>query len=119
MTDHFQVESVTVGSGGGRTLVADLYRPTSPNGVGVLLIHGGVLAQGDRRQLRGYGIALGRVGYTCLACEYRLAGEAKWPARLTTFKWRSSICTALQGRSASTPARSWCPATPPGDALHC
>jgi acetyl esterase/lipase len=38
--------------------------------------------EGDRRQLAGYGIALGRAGYTSLACEYRLAGEALWPAAL-------------------------------------
>ena len=31
---------------------------------------------------RGYAIALGRAGYTSLACEYRLAGEALWPAAI-------------------------------------
>jgi acetyl esterase/lipase len=82
MSDRVEVASVTVGSGGDRALVVDLYRPPSPNGAGVLLVHGGGFSQGDRRQLRGYGIALGRVGYTCLACEYRLAGEATWPAQL-------------------------------------
>lgn len=82
MSDRVEVESVTVGSPGGRELIADLYRPPSPNGAGVLLIHGGGFSQGDRRQLRGYGIALGRVGYCCLACEYRLAGEARWPAQI-------------------------------------
>jgi acetyl esterase/lipase len=76
------IETVTVGGGGGRDLSADLYRPPTPNGAGVLLIHGGSFVQGDRGQLRGYGIALGRIGYTCLACEYRLAGEAKWPAQI-------------------------------------
>jgi len=76
------VETVIVGQGGGRDLCADLYRPPVPNGAGVLLIHGGSFVRGDRAQLRGYGIALGRVGYTCLACEYRLAGEARWPAQL-------------------------------------
>jgi acetyl esterase/lipase len=55
---------------------------TRPNGAGVVLIHGGSYQRGDRGQLRGYGIALGRAGYTCLACEYRLAGEAKWPAQI-------------------------------------
>lgn len=82
ISDRVEVESTVVGEGGGRELVADLYRPPEPNGASVLLIHGGGFAQGDRRQLRGYGIALGRIGYTCLACEYRLAGEAKWPAQI-------------------------------------
>jgi acetyl esterase/lipase len=46
----------------------------------VLLIFGGGFVEGDRRQLAGYAISLGRVGYTSLACDYRLAGESLWPA---------------------------------------
>jgi acetyl esterase/lipase len=82
VSERVELESVIVGRGGVRDLRADLYRPPAPNGAGVLLIHGGGFVRGDRDQLRGYGIALGRVGYTCLACEYRLAGEAKWPAQI-------------------------------------
>jgi acetyl esterase/lipase len=82
VSERVGVETVVVGQGGGRDLSADLYRPPSPNGGGILLIHGGSFIQGDRSQLRGYGIALARIGYTCLACEYRLAGEDKWPAQI-------------------------------------
>jgi pectinesterase len=82
MSDRVEVETVVVGQGGGRDLQADLYRPPAPNGCGVLLIYGGGFVSGDRRQLAGYAIALGRAGYTSLACEYRLAGEAHWPAAL-------------------------------------
>jgi acetyl esterase/lipase len=82
MADRVEVETLTVGQGGGRDLLADLYRPPHPNGCGVLLIYGGAFVEGDRRQLAGYAIALGRAGYTALACEYRLAGEALWPAAL-------------------------------------
>lgn len=82
MTDRVEVETRTVGRVGERELLADLYRPPEPNGAGILLIHGGGFSQGDRGQLRGYGIALGRVGYTSLSCEYRLSGEARWPAQL-------------------------------------
>lgn len=82
MSDRVEVETLTVGHGGGRGLLADLYRPPNPNGCGVMLVHGGAFVEGDRRQLAGYGIALGRAGYTSLACEYRLAGEALWPAAL-------------------------------------
>src|SRR5271167_4093439 len=82
MSDRVEVETLKVGQGGGRDLLADLYRPANPNGCGVLLIYGGGFVEGDRRQLAGYGIALGRAGYTSLACEYRLAGEALWPAAL-------------------------------------
>lgn len=82
MSDRVEVETLKAGEGGGRDLLADLYRPPNPNGCGVLLIYGGGFVEGDRRQLAGYAIALGRAGYTSLACEYRLAGEALWPAAL-------------------------------------
>lgn len=82
MTNQVSVETVRVGSVGERELLADLYRPTVSNGCGVLLVFGGGFVVGDRKQLGGYGVALGRAGYTSLACEYRLAGEALWPAQL-------------------------------------
>ena len=83
------VESgVVFGTGGGRELRGDVFRPPagSANGAGVLLIHGGGWEHGDRTQLKGYGILLGRIGYTCVACEYRLSGEAQWPAQLHDVK---------------------------------
>src|ERR1700684_2861586 len=82
MSDRVEIETVKAGVGGGRDLLADLYPPPNPHGCGVLLIYGGGCVEGDRRQLAGYGIALGRAGYTSLACEYRLAGEALWPAAI-------------------------------------
>lgn len=77
-------QDVVVGTGGGRDLKADVFTPPPgmSNGAGVLLIHGGAWTTGDRAQLRGYGILLGRIGYTCVTCEYRLSGEAKWPAQI-------------------------------------
>src|SRR5262249_12295036 len=77
---------------------ADLYRPPQPNGCGVLLVHGGAWIQGDRTQLRGYGILLGRIGYTCLACEYRLAPGAQWPAQI------DDVNTALRYFHAQAPS---------------
>jgi acetyl esterase/lipase len=64
----------------------------------VLLVHGGAWIQGDRTQLRGYGILLGRIGYTCLACEYRLAPGAHWPAQI------DDVNTALTYLHAQAPA---------------
>jgi acetyl esterase/lipase len=86
-------EGVVIGQAAGRDLKVDVYVPPAPvaNGAGVLLVHGGGWQSGDRTQLRGYGILLGRVGYTCVACEYRLSGEAKWPAMIddvrAAFDW--------------------------------
>ena len=79
----------TAGSGG-RDLRCDVYRPPGdvpPGGApAVLLVHGGSWRQGDRSQLRGYGILLGRAGYVCVAPEYRLLGEAPWPAAIEDVK---------------------------------
>ena len=76
--------------GDGRDLLCDVYRPPGdvpPGGApAVLLVHGGSWRQGDRSQLRGYGILLGRAGYVCVAPEYRLLGEAPWPAAIEDVK---------------------------------
>lgn len=79
---------VVFATGGGRELRCDIYEPPagSANGVGVLLVHGGGWSQGDRTQLKGYGILLGRRGYVCVASEYRLTGEALWPAQIEDVK---------------------------------
>jgi acetyl esterase/lipase len=75
----------TAGSGG-RELRCDVYRPPgeapSEGWPCVVLVHGGAWRQGDRAQLRGYGILLGRSGYLCVAPEYRLTPESPWPAQI-------------------------------------
>lgn len=81
-------ENVVFGTGGGRELKCDIYDPPAAvkNGIGVLLLHGGGWSSGDRTQLKGYGVLLGRRGYTCVASEYRLTGEALWPAQIEDVK---------------------------------
>lgn len=79
---------VIFGAGGGRDLKCNVYQPPQ-QGRGrpsVLLVHGGGWTTGDRSQLHGYGILLGRIGYVCVATEYRLSGEAKWPAQIHDVK---------------------------------
>ena len=81
-------EGVVFGRGGGRDLRCDVFRPPgSPtNAPAVLLVHGGGWRSGDRSQLRGYGVLLGREGYVCVACEYRLIPEGVWPAQIHDVK---------------------------------
>ena len=92
---------VVFGSGGGRELKCDIYEPPAgtKNGVAVLLVHGGGWSQGDRSQLRGYGLLLGRRGYLCVASEYRLTGESLWPAQIEDVKaavrWMRANATEL------------------------
>src|SRR5438034_7925836 len=82
-------EGVVYGRGGGRDLRCDVFTPPGgvPNGApGILLVHGGGWRDGDRTQLRGYGVLLGRLGFVSVACEYRLLGESPWPAQVQDVK---------------------------------
>jgi acetyl esterase/lipase len=81
-------EGVVFGTGGGRDLRCDVFTPPGlvEPAPAVLLVHGGGWRNGDRTQLRGYGILLGRSGYVCVACEYRLLPESPWPAQIHDVK---------------------------------
>lgn len=88
-SDRVTVErDVVFGTGGGRELRCDVYTPPGEfeNAPAVLLLHGGGWRQGDRGQLRGYGIRFGREGYVCVAPEYRLTPESPWPAQIQDAK---------------------------------
>jgi acetyl esterase/lipase len=80
--------NVVFGTTGSRDLKCDIYRPPLEGSrrPGVLIIHGGAWRSGDRSQLRYYGIQLARYGFVGVACEYRLSGEAPWPAQIYDVK---------------------------------
>lgn len=87
MPDTVSVEhDVVVASGGGRDLHADIYRPTEPNGAGVLMIHGGGWRMGSKDMMPPQASALAGYGFTCAAIEYRLTPEAPWPAQIHDVK---------------------------------
>ncbi|MYE45387.1 MAG: alpha/beta hydrolase [Chloroflexi bacterium] len=77
-------EGVVFASAGGRELRCDVFRPAGETGPqpGILLVHGGSWHGGEPAMMRGYGILMARHGYPCVVGEYRLTGEAKWPAQL-------------------------------------
>jgi acetyl esterase/lipase len=79
---------VVFGTTGSRDLKCDIYHPPHGGDIhpGVLIIHGGGWYSGDRNQLRYYGIQLARYGFVGVACEYRLSGEAAWPAQIHDVK---------------------------------
>ena len=81
-------ENVVFGTGGGRDLACDVFTPPDArrDRTAILLIHGGGWQNGDRGQLRGYGVQLARYGYVCVSAEYRLSGEAPWPAQIHDVK---------------------------------
>lgn len=94
-------EGVVFGTGGGRDLKCDVFIPPGgpSDAPAVLLVHGGGWLDGDRSQLRGYGILLGRKGYVCVASEYRLSGESTWPAQIhdvkAAIRWMRANAAAL------------------------
>lgn len=69
---------------GTRELKADLYLPRA--GVGprpaVVYIHGGGWKNGNRNAFSRQAAHMAGVGYVGMCIEYRLSGEAKWPAAI-------------------------------------
>ena len=85
-------EGVVFATGGGRDLLCDIYRPNpavleaqavTP---ALVLTHGGAWRGGNRQQLRRYGLRLAREGIVCVAHEYRLTPEARWPHHIEDTK---------------------------------
>ena len=77
-------EGVVIGKGGNSKLKADIFLPPleAKNRPAILFVHGGGWHQGDRSQLKGYGILLARLGFLCMCSSYRLSNEAIWPAQI-------------------------------------
>ena len=100
-------EGVVFGTGGGRDLRCDIFTPPGEgtNRPAVLLVHGGGWSGGDRTQLKGYGILLGRHGFVSVACEYRLSGEAHWPAQIHDVKAALRWMRANSDRLGIDPSR--------------
>ena len=100
-------EGVVVGKAGTRDLHADVFHPPGDvrDAPGVLLVHGGGWRGGDRTQLRGYGLLLGREGYVCVACEYRLNPEATWPDHIHDVKAALRWMRANAGQLGVDPSR--------------
>lgn len=74
-------------SRGGRDLRVDVYRPEGRSRrTAVLVSHGGGWRRGDRSMVRQRGEALAALGFTAVGVEYRLLGEAPWPAALHDVK---------------------------------
>ncbi|MCD6351616.1 MAG: alpha/beta hydrolase [Armatimonadetes bacterium] len=79
---------VVYGLGGGRELRLDLYSPRSPQGrcPAVVFLHGGGWRSGSPGQFAPQSIMLAEKGYVCACPEYRLSGEARFPAAVEDAK---------------------------------
>jgi acetyl esterase/lipase len=69
---------------GPRDLAAHVFRPDAARSLrtAVILLHGGAWRFGSAEAMVPYAEALARHGFVAIAAEYRLLGEAPWPAQL-------------------------------------
>lgn len=74
--------SQQVPGSGRRALDIDVFKPNRPNGVAIVLLHGGGWTQGHRSMMHGYASALSSLGFVAVAAEYRLLAEAPFPAQV-------------------------------------
>jgi len=66
-----------------RSLGLDIFHPTADgHGIAVVLLHGGAWRAGHRAMMHPYAAELAAHGFVAVCAEYRLAGEAPWPAQL-------------------------------------
>jgi acetyl esterase/lipase len=79
-------KDVVYGDAGNRPLKLDIYRPAEPNGAAVLIVHGGGWSRGSKDMLGPASTALAEQGFVVLAQEYRLTGEAPFPANIHDVK---------------------------------
>tara|TARA_B100000902_G_scaffold214242_1_gene203724 strand:+ start:242 stop:1036 length:795 start_codon:yes stop_codon:yes gene_type:complete len=81
-------DGLIIGKNGNQDLTGDLFLPPegTENGAAIVFVHGGGWREGDKSQLRGYGILLARQGFVCLCTAYRLSDEALWPAQIQDVK---------------------------------
>ncbi len=69
---------------GDRSMLADIAFPannTQPKPA-IIVVHGGGWLKGDKTKFRALALALASRGYLAMAIEYRLGGEAKFPAAM-------------------------------------
>ena len=81
----FLKEQVIYGKAGERELLGTLYRPKSPSGSlcpVVVYIHGGGWKGGTRAQFPRHAAAMTEKGFVGLCIDYRLSGEAPYPAAI-------------------------------------
>jgi acetyl esterase/lipase len=86
MSDIEERRDVVYATAGERPLKLDVYKPAEGNGAAVLLVHGGGWSRGSKDMLVEHCRALANQGFTALAQEYRLNGEAFFPANIHDVK---------------------------------
>ena len=81
-------KDVIYGTGSGRDLKLDIYLPDGQEHThtAIILLHGGAWRFGDKSMMSIFGPELAGHGFVALAPDYRLLGEAPWPAQIEDVK---------------------------------
>jgi acetyl esterase/lipase len=82
------IQPVVFGTGGGRELRLALFLPKKQDGPfpTVVFVHGGGWQGGTVRHFSRQSMILAEAGYACACIEYRLTGEALFPAQIEDVK---------------------------------
>jgi acetyl esterase/lipase len=80
-------KDITFASAAGMDLKLDVYRPaTSSTRTAILYLHGGGWRAGSREMMRPDARAMAELGFVGLPTQYRLLGQAPWPAQIHDLK---------------------------------
>ncbi|HLK25037.1 MAG TPA: alpha/beta hydrolase [Caulobacteraceae bacterium] len=102
MSESGVERNVVYGDAGGRPLRLDVYRPLGRSSLrtAVVMAHGGGWSRGSKDMLAEHASALAADGFVAVPIEYRLTGEARWPAQIHDLKrairWVRSHADSLQ-----------------------
>jgi acetyl esterase/lipase len=79
---------VRYGTGGEHDLHCNIHRPADQLGKdpAIVFFHGGGFVAGNKDSIDARVGVFAQLGYVCIAAEYRLATEAKWPAQINDAK---------------------------------
>ena len=80
-------KDITFASVGGADLKLDVYRPASASArTAILYFHGGGWRAGSREMMRPDARAMAELGFVGIPAQYRLVGQAPWPAQIHDVK---------------------------------
>jgi acetyl esterase/lipase len=76
------IETLPYATRNGVDLLVDVYRPAGNAKAAVVFLHGGGWRRGSRQAVAPSAKALAGHGFVVLAAQYRLLGDAPWPAQI-------------------------------------
>ena len=100
-------KNIVFGKAGNTDLRLDIYKPTqsSDKRMAFVHLHGGGFTAGNKEGLADRVAPFVALGYVAIPIEYRLAGEAKWPAQIEDVKAAIRWTRANAGRLGVDPER--------------